>query len=182
MNLIFRLVKVLIAACCRARIDLFDESRLNLRVWPTDLDVNLHLTNSRYLSMMDLGRMDWLARGGYLPHMIRERWQPLVGSCTIRFRRPISPFQTFELRTRLLCWDDKWLYVEQRFIANNELAALAFVKGLLRGPEGNIPTPDLLAALGHPGAISPEPPDAIVDWQHMEADLSDALAAEKSAA
>lgn len=182
MNLLFRLIKVLLGACGSRRLGLFDESRLRLRVWPTDLDINLHLTNSRYLSMMDLGRIDWLARSGYLPHIFRERWQPLVGACTIRFRRPISPFQALELRTRLVCWDDKWLYLEQRFFARGELAAVAFIKGLLRGAHGNVPTPELLASLGHAGAVSPDPPDAIVDWQHMEADLSQALAAKPPAA
>lgn len=67
-------------------------------------------------------------------------------------------------------------------IATGVAVDRACVKGLLRGPEGRIAMPTLLAAVGRPNAISPETPDAIVDWQHMEADLSEALAAERPAA
>jgi len=40
----------------RPRQSLLDECRVTLRLWPNDLDSNLHMSNSRYLLAIDLGR------------------------------------------------------------------------------------------------------------------------------
>ncbi len=183
MNLIFRLARLLLAAALRrTRIDLLDEAALPLRAWPTDLDLNLHLTNSRYLSMMDLGRIDLLARAGVLGPLLRRRWQPLVGSVAVRYHRPIDPFQRFVLTTRLLCWDEKWFYIEQRFEANGRLATLAYVRGLFRGPRGNVTPQEVLAAGGLGERPSPTPPTVVTEWQHMESDIDAQIAAARRAA
>ena len=73
MNLLLRLLRVLIAARFRGRIDVLDESVLNLVVWPTDLDLNLHMNNGRYLSVMDLGRIDHVARTGLQRLIVRNQ-------------------------------------------------------------------------------------------------------------
>ncbi len=182
MNLIFRVLRILIGAPFRARLGLLDEAELPMRVWPTDLDINMHLTNSRYLSMMDLGRTDLMVRSGALGSMLRRRWQPLVASVVLRFRRPLSPFQRFSLKTRLLCWDEKWLYLEQRFEAAGEIVAIALVKGLFRGPKRNIAPAELLAALGYAGKESPAPSATVQAWKLMENDLGEQLRGERRAA
>lgn len=183
MNLIFRLLRLLLAAALRrTRIDLLDEAVLPLRAWPTDLDLNLHLTNSRYLSMMDLGRIDLLARAGVLGPLVRRRWQPLVGSVAVRYHRPIDPMQRFTLKTRLLCWDEKWFYIEQRFEVNGRLATLAYVRGLFRGPQGNVRPQEVLAAGGQPERASPPPPAVVAEWQRMEDDINGQIAASRRAA
>lgn len=74
MNLIFRLAKVLITAFFRDRLSLLDESVLEFRVLPTDLDVNLHMNNARYLSVMDLGRLDLLVRAGLFATLVWRHW------------------------------------------------------------------------------------------------------------
>ncbi len=66
MNLFFRLLRLLLTARWRGRLGPLDESVLKLRVWPVDLDVNLHMNNGRYLSVMDLGRVDVILRTGLL--------------------------------------------------------------------------------------------------------------------
>ena len=101
MNLLFRMLRVFVAALFRSRIGLLDSSELKFRVLPTDLDINVHMTNARYLSVMDLGRTDLLIRAGMLKTMRRRRWMPVVGHIDIRFRRSLSPFQRFSLTSRL---------------------------------------------------------------------------------
>src|SRR5208283_4679769 len=56
------------------------EDTLRMRVWPNDIDLNLHMNNARYLSIMDYARTHYLARTRLLEHIIRSRWQPLVGA------------------------------------------------------------------------------------------------------
>jgi acyl-CoA thioesterase FadM len=124
------------------------ETRLGFRVLPTDLDFNLHMNNARYLSLMDLGRVDLLNRLGLLRLAFRGRWLPALGAVSIRFHRPLKLLDRFELSTRILGWDEKWFYLEQRFERSGKPIATARVKGLVRGPNGSIPTVEILASVG----------------------------------
>jgi acyl-CoA thioesterase FadM len=166
--MLLRLWLTLAAGLFKPRLGLFDECRLAFRVWPHDLDVNLHLTNNRYLRAMDLGRWDYGMRVRLWLEMARRRWFPLVGSATLRFRKGLDPFQRYELRTRLVAWDEKWLWFEQRFCVGEALYAVGRVKVLFRGPKGNVPTVELVAACG---ASAPQPrqmPEVIRLWQEAE--------------
>ena len=151
MNLIFRLLLLLITSRFRPRYDLMESVPLKLRVLPTDLDINFHLTNSRYLALMDLGRIELMLRTGLFGEVIRRRWLPVVSNASLRFRREINPFQRYTLNSRLLGWDEKWFYIEQRFETARGLAAIGIVKGLFRGPKGNVPTDELLMLAGYSG-------------------------------
>lgn len=160
MNLLFRMLRVLVAALFRPRIGLLKDSELKFRVLPTDLDINMHMTNARYLSFMDLGRTDLLVRVGLLTVMRRQRWMPVVGHIDIRFRRPLSPFQRFSLRSRLLCWDEKWLYLEQRLESARGVHAVARVRGLFLDRNGAaVPSQRLFECLGYSGESPPLPGD-----------------------
>lgn len=153
MNLIFRLIRQLITSRFRPRQGVLDPAVLRMRVWPTDLDINLHLTNSRYLALMDLGRIELLLRIGVMGKVLKRRWLPVISIATLRFRREIGPFERFTLHTRLLGWDEKWFYMEQRFETGRGVAAVGIVKGLFRGPKGNVPSQQLVALTGYDGAM-----------------------------
>jgi acyl-CoA thioesterase FadM len=152
MNLIFRLIWLFISAPRRKRIGLTEESGLTLRVLPTDLDINMHLTNARYLSMMDLGRTELLIQLGMLKDIVKRRWLPVVAVANLRFYKQINPFQRYRLITKVIGWDEKWFYIEQRFEVGEKLAAVGVIKGLFRGKNGNIPTDEMLRLVGHEGA------------------------------
>ncbi|GAC1516910.1 MAG: thioesterase family protein [Gemmatimonadaceae bacterium] len=154
------------------RLGLFDLSVLRLRVWPNDLDLNGHMNNGRYLAVMDLGRIDLVARMGVLPIAARHGWRPVVAAATIRFRRPLTPFARYELRTRVVCWDEKWWFMGQDFICGEELAATALVRVLFRGPRGAVAPAELLAALQF-SPTSPPEPAAVTAWRGADAALRD---------
>ncbi|MBY6265146.1 thioesterase [Azospirillum sp. 412522] len=164
MNLIFRLLAVVAAAMFTVwrdrRTGLLEPSSLRFRVWPTDLDINLHMTNARYFSVMDLGRTDLTIRVGLGPAILRNRWQPVLGGATIRYRRPLRPFQRFTLVSRVLCWDDKYIFIEHRMETRLGLAALAVVQGAFVGTKGVVAPAEVLAALGT-AAASPPIPEAV---------------------
>jgi acyl-CoA thioesterase FadM len=61
-----RFLVVFISSLLRSLIGLLESSMLRFWVFPTDLDINLHMTNARYLSFMDLGRIDLLLCAGML--------------------------------------------------------------------------------------------------------------------
>lgn len=162
MNLWLRLAWLLLRLRRAPRIDLLDEVVLDLRVLPNDLDALGHMNNGRYLSIMDLGRVALTARTGLAGIARRRRWIPLVRGIEIEYFRPLMPWQRFRLHTRLVSWDRKWLYLEQRFVSGDTLHARAHARGLLRGRDGNVPTATLLAALGAGDREPPEPPPADV--------------------
>lgn len=167
MNLLFRMLRVILTARWRGKLGPLDESILSLRVWPADLDLNLHMNNGRYLAVMDLGRLDVIMRTGIWRPLLRGRWAPLVGSAALRFRRSLGPLRRYQLRSRLLGWDDKWFFFEQRFVRDGELAAYGVVKALLRAPSGNVPPAEVLTAAGLP-TVSPPLSTAIVAWLQAE--------------
>lgn len=171
------MLRVLLTAFFGRRIDPLGESVVRFRVWINDLDTNLHMNNGRYLTVMDLGRLDFIVRTGLGGMMLKRGWRPMVGSAVIRFRRGLGPFERYELKTRVAWWDDKWFWIEQRFERDGGLVAIGAVKGLFRQPTGNVPTPEVLALLGvteRPGSI----PDWIAAWRDAEPSSYDSAAIE----
>lgn len=166
MNLYLRLFKLLLLLPFVRRQPLFQASRITFRVWPNDCDVNLHLNNGRYLTFMDLGRMHLVAQIGLLRVMLRRRWAPVLSAAEISFIRPLSPLAKFELVSRLLTWDDKYFYMEQRFLAGGRLCAVALVKGLFLHGRERVESRAVLAALGL-DLTAPELPEMVQHWNDL---------------
>lgn len=163
MNLWLRLLRLVLSALWRPRLEPIDEvSRLSFRVWPHDLDTSLHMNNGRYWTLMDLGRADVMIRSGLWRAVLREKWLPVVSAGKIRFRRELRLFRPFELQTRLVAWTDTAIVMEHRVVSRGRdggeiLAAIALVRvGLYdRGARAFVPVARILAELGRPQAPSP---------------------------
>jgi acyl-CoA thioesterase FadM len=166
MNLYLRLLILLIRLIGLPRAGLFEESRVGFRVLPTDCDVNLHMNNGRYLAFMDLGRLHLVAQIGLLGIILRKRWAAALGAAEINFIRPLAPFQKFELVTRLVTWDEKYAYMEQRFESRGVLCAHAFVKGLFLDSDGRVGPSEVAAALGTTAAPPPMPEELRI-WAEL---------------
>ena len=155
MVLFFRVAFLVIKGLFRRRIDILDESVMELRVWPTDMDLNFHLNDGRYVSLTGLGRIDLMLRSGILRRAMKRRWYPVVAATIIRYRREIKSFERFTLHSRVVGWDQKWCYFEHRFQKGTDLAAIAYVRGVFRTREAVVPTGEVLALVGH---TQPSPP------------------------
>ena len=154
MNLYLRLLFVLWKIWRLPRKGVLDESRVAFHVLPTDCDINFHMNNGRYLSFMDLGRVHMTAQIGLLAIIAKRRWMPVLAAAEINFIRQLAPFQKFDLVTRLVTWDDKYAYMEQRFESGGTLCAHAFVKGLFLDKGRRVNNSAVVAELGYTG----EPP------------------------
>jgi acyl-CoA thioesterase FadM len=166
VNLYLRLVLLMLRAIGVRRRGVLDDSRVCFRVLPNDCDVNLHMNNGRYLSFMDLGRVHLLAQLGLLPIIFRNRWKPVLAAAEINFIRPLKPLQKFDLVTRVVTWDEKYVYMEQLFEARGELCAHAFVKGLFLGGAGRVGNASVLASLGYAGE-APAMPEELRIWSDL---------------
>lgn len=167
MNLIIRLICVFVESFFRRRLHPLAESIVHLTVWPNDLDLNMHMNNGRYLTVMDLGRLDLLIRSGLAGEAFRRRWQPLVGGVNIHYRYSLAPFQRYRLHSKVVAWDEKWFFIEQRFTRGNRLIAVAHVKALFRGHGRNISPKEILKA-AHVNIDPPEVPAKIQAWLKMD--------------
>lgn len=148
MNLYLRFLIVFLRALFKPRMATLDTSVLHFHVLPNDLDLNRHMNNGRYLSIMDLGRIDLITRIGLFSLARKNHWLPIVGTVHMRYRRPLKLFQPFELHTRLVYWDDKWVFIEQRITSRGKICALGTVQGLIRAKNGNVPTSFIMKELG----------------------------------
>ncbi|MGO8757207.1 MAG: thioesterase family protein [Terracidiphilus sp.] len=147
-------------------LGVLDEDTLRMRVWPNDIDLNLHMNNARYLSIMDYARTHYLARTRLLEHIIRSRWQPLVGAAWLTYRRSLPLFSVFTLTSRMICWDEKWFYIEQTFSRRGEVAAVGWIKGILRDAQASVEPQRVIENVA-PGVVSPPMPDAIAAWNEL---------------
>lgn len=124
-------------------------SSLDFRVMPTDSDYfQHHLTNSRFPSFMDLGRIDWMAKAGLYKPMRKRGWGIVVSSNQITYLGLIRWGKSFEVQTKPVYWDEKYLYLEHRFISGDKLRTVGIAKLVFTGSKGSMPLADMLAEAG----------------------------------
>jgi acyl-CoA thioesterase FadM len=158
----------------RGRLDVLGTSRLPMRVWPNDLDLNLHMNNGRYFSAADIGRMDWWLRTGIWNRAILRGWRPVAGDANARFSRPMQVFERFELQSRLLGWNEKWFFTEHRFVRDEHVGASVIVRYLFQGKDGKQTPAAILALVGHT-APSPPLPGWLTNWHQAQDQLTATL-------
>jgi acyl-CoA thioesterase FadM len=180
MNLWLRLIGLLLFRN-RRRVDLLATTRVRLRVWPTDLDLNGHVNNGRYLMLADLARIDWFLRTGVMRQALRRRAVPIVGDAMAKFRRDLRLFQSFEIHSRLLGWDERWGFLEHRFVRDGRVIGVVAIRGMFRGRNGALNPSQFLASVGGPVA-SPPLPDWLLTWHRGSEGLSVTLRLEEGRA
>lgn len=159
MNLYIRLLLLRVLSSFRPRAGLWQTCRTPFRVMPTDLDVLGHMNNGKFLTLMDLGRLDLMLRTGMWAKISERGWYPVVAGQSITYRRSLNPFKKFDLYTRLVGFDGPWVYVEQHFCIGRTLYAQAVVRArFLKKSGGTVDPADLLALAGE------EAPEGVPHW------------------
>jgi acyl-CoA thioesterase FadM len=153
---------------------------LAFTVWPTDVDVLIHMNNGRYLTLMDLGRVDSSLRNGIWKALRSRSWYTVVASEAIRFKESLPLFERFELRTRTLGWDEKSFYVRQQFLVRGRVVAVGIVRVRFLTRSGGTLSAAEVAAAVMPGVVSPELPGYISVWRAAESGYSSATSIESS--
>lgn len=144
-------------------------SASRFRVWPTDLDLLLHMNNGKYLSIMDVARFDLMQRTGVWAVFRREGWYPVVVAQTISYRKSLNPWMGFAIESRIMGFDEQAVYVEQRFVRPDaaggpEVYARAIVRArILRRAGGVVPIPELIDRTGAEESAF-EVPEEILEW------------------
>ena len=66
----------------------------------------------------------------------------------------------------MVCWDDRWFYIEQTCTGSKGLAAVGWVKGVLRDAQGNVDPQHVIEGVA-PGLASPPMPEGIYAWNEL---------------
>ncbi len=141
-----------------------DESVTRMRVHPGDLDLYRHVNNGVYLQMMDVARINLIADMGLARELIQRGWYPVVAASTMSYKRSLTLGQRFEVRSRVLGWDARCAYLEQRFVRDGDQIARGIVAGRFLTTSGERLDPtQILELTGHP-VESPELPDDVAAW------------------
>lgn len=112
-------------------------------LWETDY--NAHKSNSTYFSDLDIARMHLITclmkTGLHRAHFEEPtpenearygisagggRLGVFLGGVSCHFRREIKPFQAYEIWTRVLTWDRKWVYLVSHIVRKGAVKPPAY--------------------------------------------------------
>lgn len=151
MNLYFKFIALLIKRLFKTdKLYLTDNCVSYFRVGVFDLDLNFHMNNGKFLSVMDLGRFDLLLKTGYFYKMFGAGYYPVILSESIVFQKSLNYFNKYELHTCLESWDANFFYITQKFYYKGEMVASANVRSCFkkRGRKGIVKPVELFEFVG----------------------------------
>jgi hypothetical protein len=110
-----------------------------------ECDYNLHKSNSTYFTDLDASRSHLvclLLQPGVTKlyknstsklildqagQPMRGRFSILLGSVECSFKREIGMYQGYEMWSRFLCWDRKWIYIVSHFVKKGTVKPRSYI-------------------------------------------------------
>ena len=146
------------------------------RVFPGDLDFLLHMNNAVYFSVMDSARIDWLVRAKIWQRLSKQNLHLVVAGETIQFRKSLQIAQAYDIQTRVVGWDDRAFFVEQRFMRQGEVWASALVRLRALDKKNRAVTTDVVLPILDAAHVKSPPLPAWVDsWMQAQGALRQSI-------
>jgi acyl-CoA thioesterase FadM len=172
MNLYIRLFFAIFRGLLLHRIALGEKISRSFRVLPNDIDINGHMNNGRYMTVVDLLLMEMLLRSKLLLPALKRGWIPAMGGNIISYRKQLKLFEKYSVSYKVCGWSEKWTFFEYEFRnTKGELVTRGYSKGAFWGRSGLIPIDVIETELN---LIRPEnkTPDAVEKWIEADAELN----------
>ncbi|MEO1553238.1 MAG: thioesterase family protein [Pseudomonadota bacterium] len=145
MNLFFRRLWVFFLASLSSKTAPLDRSYvLNYRVWFTDQDMFMHMTNSRYLSFSDLARLNLLIRTGIMKALRKNRWHLEICGQTRTITRMLKAPQAFRMTCEIEGWSDAHIAFNHAFKRRGNTHAIVNTLMRVADADGNEVPPQIL--------------------------------------
>ncbi|GGE36942.1 thioeseterase [Primorskyibacter flagellatus] len=155
-----RLTKEIIKFRNAPPLGMWDVHVSHHRIWPWDLDFMSELNNGRTLSIFDLGRIPFAMRSGLFKVLRKRKWGLTVAGSIVRYRRRLTNLERIEMQSRLLGWDERFMYIEQSmWTKDGTCANHGIFRTALVGNRKMVPTADVVAELGRTAE-----PRHLPDW------------------
>lgn len=124
-----------------------DTSEIHFRCRLSDIDNFLEMNNGRVFTLYDMGRTDFAVRSGLGRQLLKQRWGLVVAGSTIQYRRRIRAFEKVTMKTKIVAFDERWIYIEQSMWVKDKPCSSALLRtGVTKGGKV-IETARILAAL-----------------------------------
>lgn len=145
MHMIFRTILIFLKKRFLSKTQFNEKTVINMRVLPTDLDLLWHVNNGVYFSFMDFGRWDMIFRNGVFDLATKNGWYSVVAGETIKFKKSLELWDKFQLETQIMGYDDKYFFIQQRFMKDGDLMATGLVKvRFLKRKGGTVSTTEVM--------------------------------------
>uniref|UniRef100_A0A6G5AFI1 Protein THEM6 n=1 Tax=Rhipicephalus microplus TaxID=6941 RepID=A0A6G5AFI1_RHIMP len=121
----------------------------------SDLDHMIHMNNVKYLRAFEFGRAAFGTKNGLWRNARVLKAHLLISAQVVRYRRPVTLFQAFEIHSKVVYWEDRDIFIEQQMITVNDnfVRAVCLVKMTLVDGTLN----DLLTSLDVDPSSKPMP-------------------------
>jgi len=135
---------------------------------PWDIDLWMELNNGRTLTLFDLGRIPLAQRIGLIGVIKQNGWGLAVAGASVRYRRRIRMFDKIRMRSRVVFWDDRFIYIEQSmWKTDGDCANHILLRTAVTGKAGIVPPARILDAMGQQ-MPAPQAPDWVRAWIEAE--------------
>lgn len=162
-----RTAAVVIKERRKPRLQLFDTHHMSMTCLPWDVDGYGEMNNGRVLTLFDLGRFGLAVRVGLWDMLKQRKWGLVVAGSSVRYRARVTPFQRVELRTRLLGWDQRFLYLEQAMWRGDTCCNHALLRTGVTAKGRLVPVEEVALAMGVEDG-SPALPDWAKAWAEAD--------------
>ena len=144
-----RLFRVVIQSGLQKKKNLlYEESTINLRVLPQDIDPFMELNNGRYVTLLDLGRFGYGANVKISKFLKANQWSLTIVGTYNEYRFRLRLFQKFILKTKIFGYDEKWFYFFQKAERNNKTHMASVVKFAFTSKKGIVLPKEVIKAMG----------------------------------
>jgi YbgC/YbaW family acyl-CoA thioester hydrolase len=138
----------------------------NFRVGVFDIDFNMHINNARYMVFMERARWDHPIQTDTWDAMLKEKLNFIIAGIEMGYIREIRFGKKFEIQTQYLGWDDKYVYMEQRFVVGDKIHAYGMVKAVFL-QRGKLAKPANVAEILGIDPVSQPLPEHMDLWKRL---------------
>lgn len=137
-----------------SKLDIFKPSTFTTYVSPLEIDMFVHKSNSTYFTDLDLARMDLVLKvfqkyffqefdndfGHFKTKSVNNFPYAPIAMTECTFKKELKIFQKFEIKSKVVAWDEKWLFVMSEFTIpkSNRVHAVAMTKYVFKRGGGRV--------------------------------------------
>ncbi|MEN9969877.1 MAG: hypothetical protein RLZZ229_85 [Actinomycetota bacterium] len=123
------------------------------------------MNNGKFLALFDVSRYDLALRSGTWQLWKKLGWYPVVVAETITFRKSLMPWQTFDMQSKVIGWDDQAFYFDQRMVVDGEIYTQGIVRvRFLKRSRGIVTPAEVLDVTHEFEGGTPVLPDWVKRW------------------
>ena len=118
-----RLLKAYYDSKSKEPLKIEGESVLRFRAGIFDIDPYMEINNGRYHTLGDIGRFNHGFRTGFYKKSRKHNLIFTLAGATAKYRHRIPFWKKFEMRTKLVFTDDRWVYYKTDFYSEGRLSS-----------------------------------------------------------